>query len=316
MQYECKKIALEVEVDIDRARTFLEIVHTGSFLKAAERLHVTQTTVSARVRMLEEELGRRLFIRNRNGARLTSAGVEFERFAQMFMQVWERARQQLAVPSGKTGVVSIAAELSLWNPLLVEWMAGIRAGEPLLAVRAHVGVPDQLVEELRTGTLDAALLYSPQLLPGFEVEPLIEERLVLVRATTRSTAPDVSASSATGLPEEYVYVDWGPAFSAQHGAHLGSFGEAGTFVGFGPLGLAYLLRAGGTGYFRRGMVTPFIEEGKLELVESAPSFTYPAFAVYPEDSKRRREVHSALAILRKYLASEAADKASLGSLAL
>jgi DNA-binding transcriptional LysR family regulator len=266
--------------------------------------------------MLEEELGRRLFIRNRNGARLTSAGVEFERFAQMFMQVWERARQQLAVPSGKTGVVSIAAELSLWNPLLVEWMAGIRAGEPLLAVRAHVGVPDQLVEELRTGTLDAALLYSPQLLPGFEVEPLIEERLVLVRATTRSTAPDVSASSATGLPEEYVYVDWGPAFSAQHGAHLGSFGEAGTFVGFGPLGLAYLLRAGGTGYFRRGMVTPFIEEGKLELVEGAPSFTYPAFAVYPEDSKQRQEVSSALAILRKYLASQSADQPSLRGLAM
>ena len=72
MQYECKKIALEVEVDIDRARTFLEIVHTGSFLKAAERLHVTQTTVSARVRMLEEELGRRLFIRNRNGATVSN----------------------------------------------------------------------------------------------------------------------------------------------------------------------------------------------------------------------------------------------------
>jgi DNA-binding transcriptional LysR family regulator len=308
-------------MDIDRARTFLEIVHTGSFLKAAERLHVTQTTVSARIRMLEEELGRRLFVRNRNGARLTSAGVEFERFAQMFVQVWERARQQLAVPSGKTGVVSIAAELSLWNPLLVEWMAGIRAGEPLLAVRAHVGVPDQLVEELRTGTLDGALLYSPQLLPGFEVEPLIEERLVLVRATTRSTTPGVFASAASGWPEEhgpeeYVYVDWGPAFSAQHGAHLGSIGEAGTFVGFGPLGLAYLLRAGGTGYFRRGMVTPFIEEGKLELVESAPSFTYPAFAVYPEDSGQRQEIHSALAILRRYLASEAADQLSLGSMAL
>ncbi|MEI9401657.1 LysR family transcriptional regulator [Mesorhizobium argentiipisi] len=56
-------------MDIDRARTFLEIVHSGSFLKAADRLHVTQTTVSARIRTLEEELGRRLFIRNRNGAR-------------------------------------------------------------------------------------------------------------------------------------------------------------------------------------------------------------------------------------------------------
>ncbi len=47
-------------MDVDRARTFLEIVHTGSFLKASDRLHVTQTTVSARIRTLEEELGRQL----------------------------------------------------------------------------------------------------------------------------------------------------------------------------------------------------------------------------------------------------------------
>lgn len=64
----------ETDVDVDRARTFLEIVHTGSFLKAADRLHVTQTTVSARIRTLEESLGKRLFVRSRNGVTLTAAG--------------------------------------------------------------------------------------------------------------------------------------------------------------------------------------------------------------------------------------------------
>ena len=52
-------------MDVDRARTFLEIVSSGSFLRAAERLNVTQTTVSARIRTLEEELGRPLFIRSK-----------------------------------------------------------------------------------------------------------------------------------------------------------------------------------------------------------------------------------------------------------
>lgn len=281
-------------MDIDRARTFLEIVHTGSFLKASERLHVTQTTVSARIRTLEDELGRQLFVRNRNGAKLTSAGLEFERFAQMFVQVWERARQQLAVPAGKSAVVSVAAELSLWNPLLVEWMAGLREQASWLAVRAQVGVPHQLVEELRTGTLDVALLYSPQLLPGFEVELLVEEELIMVRDTGhRENAPE----------DEYVYVDWGPAFSAQHGAHWASLDQVGTYVGFGPLGLAYLLRTGGVGYFRRGMVTPLIAEGRLESVENAASFAYPAYAVYPEAAKQREEIRTALGILRAALTS-------------
>lgn len=283
-------------MDIDRARTFLEIIRVGSFLKAAERLHVTQTTVSARIRTLEEELGRALFVRNRNGARLTPAGAEFERFAQMFVQVWERARQQLAIPSGRTGVVSLGAELSLWDPLLVEWMSAIKTGEPKLAVRARVGLPNQLVEELRTGTLDVALLYAPQLLPGFNVELLVEERLVLVSAP--------GSDPLEAAPDDYIYVDWGPAFSAQHGAHSPTFGEPVTHVGFGPLGLAYLLKVGGRGYFRRGLVTPLIRDGRLRLVDGAPQFAYPAYAVYADGTNQRIEVGLALSILRELLASD------------
>ena len=50
-------------MDIELARTFLAIVAAGSFVRAAERLHVAQTTVSARVRLLEEQLRRPLFVR-------------------------------------------------------------------------------------------------------------------------------------------------------------------------------------------------------------------------------------------------------------
>ena len=60
-------------MDINLARTFLEVLASGSFGAAAERLHLTQTAVSARIRALEDQLGRRLFVRNKAGARLTPA---------------------------------------------------------------------------------------------------------------------------------------------------------------------------------------------------------------------------------------------------
>ena len=47
------------------ARTFLTVIATGNFVSAAERLHVTQSTVSARIRTLEEQLGCSLFVRNK-----------------------------------------------------------------------------------------------------------------------------------------------------------------------------------------------------------------------------------------------------------
>ncbi|MBV5270024.1 MAG: LysR family transcriptional regulator, partial [Afipia sp.] len=55
-------------MDTETVRTFLEIVSSGNFIRAAERLHVGQTTVSARIRLLEERLGRPLFVRNKAGA--------------------------------------------------------------------------------------------------------------------------------------------------------------------------------------------------------------------------------------------------------
>lgn len=271
-------------MDIDRARTFLEIVHSGSFLKAADRLHVTQTTVSARIRTLEEELGRQLFIRNRNGAQLTPSGREFERFAQSFVQIWERARHQLAIPSGRTSVVALGGELSLWNPLLLDWLVWMKQAKPEIAIHAQVGVPDQLLDQLRTGVLDIAVLYAPKLLPGFKVELLVEEQLVLVRTRNEETAG----------AKDYVYVDWGPLFAAQHDASSTAFGEPGLLVGLGPLGLSYILRAGGMGYFRRGAAAPHIEAGQLEVVEGAPEFTYPAYAVYPEASETRTDIQEAL----------------------
>lgn len=289
MQYYC--IDGEADLDIDRARTFLEIVHSGSFLRAADRLHVTQTTVSARIRTLEDELGRQLFVRNRNGAHLTPAGREFERFAQSFVQIWERARHQLAIPVGRTSVVAMGGELSLWNPLLLDWLVWMKKAKPEIAIHAHVGVPDQLIDQLRTGVLDIAVLYAPKLLPGFRVELLQEEQLVLVQ-TRGSENEGMDAKN-------YVYVDWGPLFAAQHDVSSAAFGEPGLLVGLGPLGLSYILRAGGKGYFRRGAVAPYVASGKLELVEGAPEFTYPAYAVYPETSDARPDILDALRGLKE-----------------
>ena len=273
MQYECKKIALEVEVDIDRARTFLEIVHTGSFLKAAERLHVTQTTVSARVRMLEEELGRRLFIRNRNGARLTSAGVEFERFAQMFMQVWERARQQLAVPSGKTGVVSIAAELSLWNPLFADWLVWMHRNAPHIALGTEVDTPDRLIGRVQNGTLDAAVLYSPQHRPNLITELLAEEKLVMV----------TSAADGGYSPQSYIHVDWGQDFSVNQQSAFPDLTSPVISISLGPLALSYILTVGGSGYFRLGVVRESLQNGTLFRVPTAPDFSHSIYLVRAQD---------------------------------
>jgi DNA-binding transcriptional LysR family regulator len=262
-------------MDLNLARTFLEITATGSFQSAAERLHVTQTAISARVRTLEGLLGRKLFIRNRSGASLTTAGEQFLRYAQTLVQVWERARHQVAVPPGRRAVVTVGGELSLWNPLLLSWLLWMRHAAPQLALRAEVGLPESLMEQVTEGILDIAVVYAPHQRPGLKIELLIEEKLVLV-TTSRRGQPQRAT--------DYVFVDWGPEFAARHNLAFPELSNAGTFVGLGPLGLQYILEAGGSGYFRLNVVRRYLRSGRLRRVPGAAEFAYPAYAVYSESA--------------------------------
>lgn len=85
-------------MDIDQARTFLAITANGSFLEAARQLHLTQSTVSARIRRLEDELGARLLVRNRAGASLTPAGRQFLDYAKRLVLTAEQARDEVGLP--------------------------------------------------------------------------------------------------------------------------------------------------------------------------------------------------------------------------
>ena len=114
-------------MDINAARTFVEIVKTGSFIRAASNLNITQTAVSARIRVLEERLDRALFVRNRAGAKLTPAGHQFLRYANTLVQVWERARHEIALPEGHENILTVGGEHSLWNPLLRDFLVWMRS---------------------------------------------------------------------------------------------------------------------------------------------------------------------------------------------
>lgn len=274
-------------MDINLARTFIEIVTTGNFLRAAERLHITQTAVSARVHTLEELLGRKLFVRNKSGASLTPAGERFLRYAQTLVQVWERARHQVAVPPGRRAVVTVGGELSLWDPLLLDWLLWMRHAAPQLALRAEIGLPGNLIDQVAEGILDIAVMYAPHQRPGLKIELLIEEKLVLVTTSRRGQQQAA----------DYVFVDWGPDFVARHNLMFPESASAGTFIGLGPLALQYILQAGGSGYFRMNMIQHHLASGRLRLVAGAAEFAYPAYAVYLE-SADAQIVTPALAGLR------------------
>ncbi|MBM1197633.1 LysR family transcriptional regulator [Pseudomonas weihenstephanensis] len=256
-------------MDLDLARTFLEIVRYGSLASAAQNLHVTQTAVTARVQKLESLLGVTLFIRNRAGARLTPEGEAFVVYANQLLQTWEAARRDLPRPEGLNQVLHIAGEVSLCNPLILSWTKALRQHLTSHAVRVQIRDGEQLLRQVEMGLLDAALVYRPAYWPGVQVEQLLEEKLIQIRRPA--------------LPEPYVYVDWGEDFRRQHDAALPDKARAALSFNLGPVALHYILENGGSGYFRTRVVQSYLNSGALERVPKAPEFSYPTYVVYSRE---------------------------------
>ncbi|MEZ5647570.1 MAG: LysR family transcriptional regulator [Alphaproteobacteria bacterium] len=260
-------------MDVTLARTFLEVVATGNFISAAERLHVTQSTVSMRIKSLEEQLGQILFSRSKAGANLTPAGQHFQRHAATMVRVWEQARYEVSLPAGHRALLTVGGQFSLWDRLLLRWLPWMRAEAPDIALRAEVGLSDGLMTRLVEGTLDIGVMYTPQSRPGLRSFKLLEENLVL--AGTRS---DIESTPGP----DYVYVDWGPEFQANHAMHFPDVYRPGLSVGLGALALSYILESGGSGYFPKRVIRSYLADKKLYLAPDAPVFHRPAYVVYPE----------------------------------
>lgn len=260
-------------MELDLAKTFLEIANAGTLGRAATRLHVTQATVSARLQNLEAEVNRKLFVRNKGGARLTPAGHALVPYATQLLQVWQQATQKLA--EDQRPALTLGGEHSLWSALLLNWLIGLRAARPLLTLHTQVDTPSNLLDGVQRGNIDAAIMYSPHRRSGVTTELVLEEELIAV-STERCSKLEL---------ETYVYVDWGPDFESQHQACLPEFIGARTKIGLGPLALRYILQVGGSGYFRTRAVEPYLNSGRLHPVTSAPQFLYSLYVASSDASE-------------------------------
>ncbi|MDH3637687.1 MAG: LysR family transcriptional regulator [Gammaproteobacteria bacterium] len=264
-------------MDINLARTFLEVVATGSFVTAAERLHITQSTVSTRIRSLEEALGQALYARGKTGAILTPAGEQFQGYATAMVRIWQQARHDISLPPGYRSVIIIGGEISLWDQFLLDWLAWMNTHAPDVAIRAERGSSQTLITHLIQGTLDLGVMYTPQQRQSLTVQKLFESELVLV--TGRSTEDKITA-------DNYVYIDWGPEFRAYHSAAHPQLSNPKLYTDSAFIGIRYMLTVGGAGYIPERLARPYLDDARLVRAALNKSFNLPVHVVYSTDSDK------------------------------
>ncbi|MCW8830533.1 MAG: LysR family transcriptional regulator [Gammaproteobacteria bacterium] len=290
-------------MDMNQVRTFLAVAANGSFLEAATRLHVTQSTVSSRIQSLEAFLGVSLFVRNRSGATLTPAGRRFIHHAKAFILTLEQAKHDVGLPSRFRASITIGARIALWEVFLPRWVGEMRRSSPDISIRSEIGFEEDLMRRVTEGTMDVALMYTPQHNPGVHVQHLFDETLVLLTTDPSKSWPN----------EDYIYVDWGPAFYAQHSSHYPNLERPAQVVNIGWLGVQIIISNGGSCFVPVRMAEPLIEAGQLFHMPNSPQFKLPTYMVYSHSSDSI-VLEQVLGSLREHAADEQKKVLSTGIL--
>src|SRR5215467_157880 len=142
--------------DTGLLRSFVAVVESGGFTKAARRLNSTQSTVSAQIHRLEDEAGQPLFVRSTRSVQLTSAGETLLGYARTIIRLNEDARLRLSGVR-QTGRVRIGASEDLadsWLPNVLQSMGRQCQG---VEIELEIGLGPRLFEMLRTEELDLAV---------------------------------------------------------------------------------------------------------------------------------------------------------------
>lgn len=261
-------------MNMNQVRTFLAVAANGSFLEAATRLHVTQSTVSSRIQSLEIYLGAILFVRNRSGATLTPAGRRFVHHAKAFILTLDQAQHDVGLPSRYRASFTIGARIALWEVFLPSWVGEIRRSSPDISIRSEIGFEEDLMRRVTEGTMDVALMYTPQHNSGVHVQHLFDETLVLLTTDPNKPWPD----------EDYIYVDWGPAFYAQHSRNYPDLERPAQVVNIGWLGVQIIISNGGSCFVPVRMAEPLTRAGQLFHMPDSPQFKLPTYMVYSHNS--------------------------------
>jgi DNA-binding transcriptional LysR family regulator len=251
-------------MNITSLQTFLAIIETGSLVRASQKLNVTQSTITARLKTLEDELGQTLLIRKKSGATLTPAGTKLMRYARIMTGLWRQARFEAALPAGLQSVCTFGCDPELWPGPGKAFFEGVFSGHPEMAVSVQQGRGDDLEGWLASGMVDVILTYGTTTRGDQTAHALPPEELVLY-----SNRPDTPIKSDPG----YIFVDHGEEYRRQHGESYHDAGVARISFNASDWALSHLLARGGSAYLPKTLAQPHVEAGRLYALSDAPVYT-------------------------------------------
>lgn len=267
-------------MQIELIETYLDLMETRSFNRTAERLNLTQSTVSHRVKSLESVLGRPLFTRNKGGTQPTAAGLRFHDHAKSLQHQWHEASRAVETAGAYERSMRIGLQHDLAAHYAGDWLAAVRKELPATSIYVEIDYSNQMNRDLAAGDLDLAILYTPHHLPDLHYERIGEVMYELVSNKVIVLA-DVR-------PEDYIQAVYSPAFDRLHRLSYPHLSTAPIASGETTAILALLAKLGGSAFVMEPDARRLVRTGAVSRVQGAEPILQ---TVYAAVNVRTRHAH-------------------------
>lgn len=166
---------------LEQLKTFVEVVRSGSFTKAAETLSLSQPAVSVQIRSLETSLGVQLLERRPRKLLLTDPGQILYQYAERIARIEDEFRAEVADIRGLgSGTLRLGAGATPSIFTLAGLFAEYYSRWPSIELRVQIGRTRELVQNVLDDKLDLAIISSETQTAGLEKVPIYEERCVAI----------------------------------------------------------------------------------------------------------------------------------------
>lgn len=203
-------------MNTDSIKTFIMLSKLKNFTRTAERMYVAQSTVTNRIVELENETGKRLFVRRRGGVELTEEGELFLGYAERIVELEESFIQQVNASAKFGGKIRIGTINAIYESDLYPLISGFYREHPDVSVKVVLGHSADLLRMLQDEVVDVAFSYIPLKKAGFVSRRFSEDRLVLFAAPGANPYKE-GITKAQLVASRYLMCNF-------------AFGDAGEFV--------------------------------------------------------------------------------------
>ena len=289
-------------MDFEQLRAFYTLAQTKNFTKAAEMLHLVQSTVTMRIKQLEEKVGKPLFIRDKRSVEITQAGLTLLPYAERILKLSQEALNEVASLEPYEDYLSIGSLNSIWTSTLEPILKEYHARYPHIAISTKTGHSSDVIQYLLDHVIQIGIVYVPPSLPNFEVIPSWEDEVVLVCSPNGPYAKlgQVHTRDLGNLP--LLYMAWGPPFNEWIRQVLPRNFMPRLHVDKAELAIDLIKEGLGVCLLTRSTVKADLAAGELKeltLVGNKPP-KRSAYIVLPRDKKNKPSVEKWLGLMKEF----------------